>query len=581
VSLISQKLLELPDEIDFSIRVALKDDTCFVLFAWTAEKAIPYRFEVASAEVESFSSLAPNEVLFGKRISVSSVIPESDRRGSSGNGFWDHPIGTILKLLNREIDRLQDEKIRREAVFHSEQSGQAVMDAANCDAKWSRESIGRLCDEMRNPLNGIMGYAEALSSSNENSADQGNLGQLLESAECLSTFVDRLAEETADRPLRAREQSFEVKRLLERVWDQWSLAAHGRNVSLTIHVGSTCPRFVVGDLDLLVEVLQSFLEGALSGGNQNQVELLVSSRGKDRIAFEFPHSASGMEQKGREDSNRSASDAVRELGGEVVVEEGGRVTLLLPMSWGPAFTPLGRYGEYSGNGVDGPSSGGQPNAWPIGRRLDETVHCRVLVVDDLAGNREILKKILVPLGFHVTVVQSGLEGVSSVLDEGRYDLLLLDLEMPGMSGFEVNQQLRTLVRREGIVVIAMSGSSDSQVRERANREGFDDFLPKPFCRSDVIETMERHLKLRWKTSHAGENLPSRDQADGDFIEVSPDFHSRFRSALEVKNVTELRCLATELASERHSASAADRIDRFLRAFDFHALGQIEFRIRPQ
>ena len=122
---------------------------------------------------------------------------------------------------------------------------------------------------------------------------------------------------------------------------------------------------------------------------------------------------------------------------------------------------------------------------------------RLLVVDDQTENRRVLRDLLGPLGFAVDEEASG----AACLDRcarGLPDVVLLDLRMAGLDGFEVARTLRQRPAADGApVIVALSASVFESDRQRALDAGCDDFLPKPFRADQLLAVLGRLLLLRW------------------------------------------------------------------------------------
>jgi adenylate cyclase len=122
---------------------------------------------------------------------------------------------------------------------------------------------------------------------------------------------------------------------------------------------------------------------------------------------------------------------------------------------------------------------------------------RILVVDDNSTNRDLLRRRLMQEGHEVVEAGSGREGLS-ILDQDRFDLILLDLLMPDMNGIEMLEQLKLDQRWQSIPVIMISGLSETDAVIRCIEAGADDYLPKPFdhvlLRARINTCLERK---RW------------------------------------------------------------------------------------
>ena len=120
----------------------------------------------------------------------------------------------------------------------------------------------------------------------------------------------------------------------------------------------------------------------------------------------------------------------------------------------------------------------------------------ILIADDNTINRTVVKNMLVPLGFEVIEAADGCE-VLDKLVSGIPDLILMDLRMPEMDGFEVTQQLRQQPAFKHIIVIAISASVFKQTRQESFNAGCNDFLSKPFYTDDLLGKLHEHLNLEW------------------------------------------------------------------------------------
>jgi CheY-like chemotaxis protein len=121
---------------------------------------------------------------------------------------------------------------------------------------------------------------------------------------------------------------------------------------------------------------------------------------------------------------------------------------------------------------------------------------RLLVVDDVATNRHVLRDLLTPLGFEISEAAGGAEALA-LLDGVRPDLVFLDLRMPGIDGLELTRRLRAREGGDRLKIVAMSASVLSFNRADAFAAGCDDFLPKPFREDDLLARLGLALHLEW------------------------------------------------------------------------------------
>jgi two-component system, OmpR family, KDP operon response regulator KdpE len=116
---------------------------------------------------------------------------------------------------------------------------------------------------------------------------------------------------------------------------------------------------------------------------------------------------------------------------------------------------------------------------------------KVLVVDDEASLRKALRTSLVASGFLVEEARSGEEALDAVRQRA-FDLVLLDINMPGINGFEACQRIRTLMPRAGIVMVTVKDAEEDKVR--ALEAGADDYVTKPFRLRELTARLRAVLR---------------------------------------------------------------------------------------
>lgn len=118
----------------------------------------------------------------------------------------------------------------------------------------------------------------------------------------------------------------------------------------------------------------------------------------------------------------------------------------------------------------------------------------ILIIDDNADNRELLRLMLEQVGYLMREASDGRTGIEMAQDLPP-DIALIDLSMPGLDGWGVLSLLRADERTQNISCAAVSAYAE-RARERALAHGFDAYLTKPFRRIELLETVERLLAER-------------------------------------------------------------------------------------
>jgi CheY-like chemotaxis protein len=167
---------------------------------------------------------------------------------------------------------------------------------------------------------------------------------------------------------------------------------------------------------------------------------------------------------------------------------------------------------------------------------------KVLVVDDKWQNRSVLVNLLLPLGFEVIEATDGHDALLKAA-QFKPDVILMDLVMPVMDGFEATRQLRQVTDLKDIVVIATSASTFDSDQQQSLDSGCDDFIAKPVRAKELFELLQSHLGLEWIYEEgigtAGKSNETRIQTtEGGFAQTSTSIPLVAPSSEEVATLFE-------------------------------------------
>ena len=117
---------------------------------------------------------------------------------------------------------------------------------------------------------------------------------------------------------------------------------------------------------------------------------------------------------------------------------------------------------------------------------------KILVADDEIHIRTLLKITLEMVGYEVEVAADGQEAIDK-LEEGSYDLLLLDIKMPRLNGWQVCEKVKSDEKMKHIPVIMVTAFGQREARQRSFDLGADEFIAKPFETTSLLETVQKLL----------------------------------------------------------------------------------------
>ncbi|WP_437326117.1 ATP-binding protein [Sorangium sp. So ce381] len=387
--------------------------------------------------------------------------------------------------------------------------------------------LANMSHELRTPLNSILGFAQ-LVERDPSLADRHreNLAVICKSGEHLLGLVNDILEMAKIEAGRMTlvDAEFDLHDTLSGLSEMFAVEAQKRGLTLTVERAQDVPRHVHGDEGKLRQVLINLLGNALKFTPRGSVTLRASARrstgvreggahdgaaGRVRVSFEVADTGRGMAKEelaelfeafaqtatGRQSREGTglglhiSRRIVRMMGGDIRVEsQAGRgTTLRFDVRLSLVDAPDARAGGAARHPAALRAVGlspGQPRY-------------RVLVVDDRWDVRHCLLKLLDSVGIEARSATNGLGAVAQ-WETWSPHLVLLDLRMPLLDGYEAASRIKSSPRGHETVVVAMTASAFEQNRALAAEAGCDDFVSKPFRDADILGLLTKHLGARFE-----------------------------------------------------------------------------------
>ncbi|WP_437313631.1 ATP-binding protein [Sorangium sp. So ce385] len=398
-------------------------------------------------------------------------------------------------------------------------------DAADAASRAKSDFLASMSHELRTPLNGILGYAQLIERAPELTAQtRDGLRVIRRSGEHLLALIDDVLDlskiEAGKLDLRPGEVRFPA--FIEAVADLCRVRAEQKGISLaTSYRGPALA--LRADEKRLTQVLLNVLGNAIKftsrGGVTFDVAVLDDAPAPSprsprlrTVRFRVTDTGPGIAP---EHLSR-IFDRFEQVGDEAARSEGTGLGLAITK----------RIVEHWGGAIDVESAPGRGSVFTVALPLEEAAHQAstraastwediagyegerrtILVVDDNAENRALLRDALAPLGFALREAESGAQALAMAA-EHRPGLVIMDHAMPGLDGFETARRLRELPALGEVVVIGSSASVSDADRRRGTAAGCDDFLPKPVDVGALLDKIQRHLGLTWISRRGGRPSP--------------------------------------------------------------------------
>ncbi len=456
----------------------------------------PFRFEARAVDLSGARS-EPVRLRFRVR-------PPWHRSGTAYTLYGITLLGCIGGLLRWRLQASRREQYRLEALVRERtRELQAATEKAKAANTAKSRFLANMSHELRTPLNGILGYARILRREKELPEKVRERLQIVEgSGNHLLAMINEvldLSKIEAQRMERS-EGPFPLRHLLDQLAASTEVRASAKGLSFHSNFAPDLPDHVLGDGRKLRQIIENLLGNALkftSVGeislsatmNEGELTLRVRDTGpgipeKDQAGLFEAFSQVAAIQPGAGESGTGLglplAKAYSELlGGSLHLDslpgKGSTFTLRVPLSEMKEFEHSIATNRPEITGYEGP-------------------HRHLLVVDDLALNRRLLRDLLEPIGFCVTEAVSR-EETLTFLRCKAFDALLLDLRLPDGNALEAVPD----IKREfpSMPILALSASVLDLSPEDILRAGCNAFLGKPFHPDELLQRLGHLLKLQW------------------------------------------------------------------------------------
>ena len=432
-------------------------------------------------------------------------------------------LGVLMRAFDRmrlEIDRKVTELTLSEALqrrYLAETSDQkALVEVALRAAEQANvakaEFIANMSHEIRTPINAIIGLTDLVLDARLDPSQREHLCLVRSSADNLLAIINDILDFSkidAGR-IELDPQPFSVRALAENIVALHASAARLKGLGLQVQFSPKVPNALLGDSLRIGQVLNNLISNAIKFTERGQVELQVHADalqeagtvGAARWQVEFVVRDSGIGitadqlEQVFEPFSQADNSITRRFGGtglgltisrRLARAMQGDLTMNSALGIGSVFCLRVPLAQASEQDLPGMVAGPVPGRARVSRPL------RLLLVEDNPINQLVACALLEQAGHEVQKAADGREGLRC-WQQGGFDAVLMDVQMPVLDGLSATRELREIERRQGLrrtPVIAITASAMTEDRERCLAAGMDDYISKPFVREDLRAALSR------------------------------------------------------------------------------------------